>query len=164
MTIHNAIFAQGIEAAQKHLATHGYTLLFSTTEYDPRIEYEQAHNMLERGVDGLIFMGDNHAKALYDLLSVRRMPFVNTGVYDPHKPYSCVGFDNRDATLRATRYLIDLGHRDIAMLAGITRNNDRARARVMGPRCASQPSRCGCVLAISSWRLSKARHSLSITK
>src|SRR5581483_267949 len=38
-TIHNAIFAQGIDAAQKHLATRGYTLLFSTTEYDPKIEY-----------------------------------------------------------------------------------------------------------------------------
>lgn|ERR1022692_187091 len=135
-TIHNAIFAQGIEAAQKHLANRGYTLLFSTTEYEPRIEYEQARNMLEHGVDGLIFMGDNHSKALYELLSARRIPFVNAGVYDPTRPYSCVGFDNREAAFRATRHLLDLGHRELAMVAGVTRNNDRAARRVSGFRAA----------------------------
>ena len=55
--MHNAIFAQGIEAAQKHLANRGYTLLFSTTEYEPRIEYEQARNMLERAAS-LLALGN----------------------------------------------------------------------------------------------------------
>ena len=46
----------------------------------------------------------------------------------------CVGFDNAAAMAQAVRYLLDLGHRDIAMLAGQTRDNDRARARVQGVR------------------------------
>jgi len=48
----------------------------------------------------------------------------------------CVGFDNAKAIAQAVRYLLDLGHRRVAMLAGITRHNDRARARVAGVRKA----------------------------
>ena len=45
-----------------------------------------------------------------------------------------VGFDNARAMGQAVRYLLDLGHRRIAMLAGVTRDNDRAAARVAGVR------------------------------
>jgi LacI family transcriptional regulator len=37
---------------------------------------------------------------------------------------------------QAVRYLLDLGHRRIAMLAGVTHCNDRAAARVEGVRLA----------------------------
>jgi LacI family transcriptional regulator len=45
-----------------------------------------------------------------------------------------VGFDNARAMAQVVRYLLDLGHRHIAMLAGQTRDNDRAAARVAGVR------------------------------
>jgi LacI family transcriptional regulator len=45
-----------------------------------------------------------------------------------------VGFDNARAMGQVVRYLLDLGHRRIAMLAGVTRDNDRAAARVRGVR------------------------------
>jgi LacI family transcriptional regulator len=38
------------------------------------------------------------------------------------------------AMTRLTRYLLDLGHRRFAMIAGITRHNDRAAQRVIGVR------------------------------
>lgn len=135
-TIDNAIFAQGIEAAQKFLSERRYNLLLATSGYDPRAEFEQSRTLIERGVDGLLFMGDSHVPELYRLLTSRGIPFVNTGVYSPERPYSCVGFDNRDAAVRATRYLLDLGHRRLAMLAGITRDNDRASQRLEGFRAA----------------------------
>jgi LacI family transcriptional regulator len=45
-----------------------------------------------------------------------------------------VGFRNREAIVRAVRYLLDLGHRRIGMLAGVTAHNDRAAERVAGVR------------------------------
>ena len=35
---------------------------------------------------------------------------------------------------QGVRYLLDLGHRHFAMLAGVTRGNDRAAERVQGVR------------------------------
>ncbi len=61
-----------------------------------------------------------------------RLPFVNVGVYHPDKPYASVGADNERAAWQACSYLIELGHREIGMVAAVSSNNDRASARVAG--------------------------------
>jgi LacI family transcriptional regulator len=131
-TIDNAIFAKGIQALNGHLEGRGYHVLLATSEYDPEIEERQARNLVMRGVDGLIFMGDSHTRRLRAFLAERGMPYVNTGVYRREGGEACVGFDNRAAAARAAQHLVELGHRRIAMIAGIRRNNDRATDRVAG--------------------------------
>jgi LacI family transcriptional regulator len=131
-TVDNAIFAKGIQALNAHLEGLGYHVLLATSEYDPEIEERQARNLVMRGVDGLIFMGDSHTRRLRAFLAERAMPYVNTGIYRREGDEACVGFDNRAVAARAARHLIELGHRRIAMIAGIRRNNDRATDRVTG--------------------------------
>ena len=131
-TVDNAMFARGIEALQSYLSLQGYLLLLATSGYDPEVEFRQAQNMATRGVDGLILRGDVHTEPLRRLLAAQRIPFVNVGVYHPGKPYACVGADNELAAWRACSYLIELGHRDIGIVAAVTANNDRASARVEG--------------------------------
>jgi LacI family transcriptional regulator len=131
-TIDNAIFAKGIQALNRHLEARDYHALLATSEYDPEIEERQARNLVMRGADGLIFMGDSHTRRLRAFLRDRGMPYVNTGVYRREGNEACVGFDNRAAAARAAQHLIELGHRRIAMIAGIRRNNDRATDRVAG--------------------------------
>lgn len=135
-TVDNAMFARGIEALQTYLSPQGYLLLLSTSGYDPQIEARQAQNMASRGVDGLVLRGDTHTDGLRRLLAAQRIPFVNVGVYHPDKPYASVGCNNEAAAYRACRYLVELGHTRIGMVAAITRNNDRATARVAGVRRA----------------------------
>lgn len=135
-TIDNAMFARGIEALQSHLSLHDYLLLLATSGYDPDVEYRQVQNMVSRGVDALILRGDMHTEPLRRLLATQRIPFVNVGVYHPDKPYACVGANNELAAWRACNYLIELGHRDIGMVAALSGNNDRASARVAGVRRA----------------------------
>jgi LacI family transcriptional regulator len=135
-TVDNAMFARGIEALQGYLSVQGYLLLLATSGYDPEVEYRQAQNMASRGVDGLILRGDVHADALRRMMADQRIPFVNVGVYDPHKPYPCVGANNELAAWRACSYLIELGHRDIGMVGALSTHNDRASARVAGVRRA----------------------------
>ncbi len=65
-------------------------------------------------------------------LESKRVPFINTWSYLPAPGRPCVGFDNRAAAARLANYLVDLGHKRIAMIAGVTRHNDRAAARVEG--------------------------------
>ena len=131
-TVDNAMFARGIEALQSYLSLQGYLLLLATSGYDPEVEFRQAQNMASRGVDGLILRGDVHTEGLRRLLATQRIPFVNVGVYHPDKPYASVGADNERAAWQACSYLIELGHREIGMVAAVSTNNDRAAARVAG--------------------------------
>ncbi len=131
-TVDNAMFARGIEALQRHLSLQGYLLLLATSGYDPEVEHRQVQNMASRGIDGLILRGDVHTDGLRRLLATQRIPFVNVGVYHPHKPYPSIGADNELAAWKACRHLIELGHRRIGMVAAISANNDRASARIAG--------------------------------
>ena len=131
-TIDNAMFAQGLQALQRYLASQNYQLLLATNEYDLDVELEQARNLVSRGIDGLLLRGDSHHDALRDLLNAQEIDFVNVGVYDPAKPYPSIGVDNAGAGRCIARHLIDLGHRSIGIVAAMQRNNDRAQARLRG--------------------------------
>lgn len=133
-TLDDAIFATGINALQRRLAQLGYTLLVASSEYDWDQEVTEAQALLAHGVEGLMLVGEAHDPRLYRLLDIKRTPFVNSWTYRADAPYPCIGFDNRQAAYRLTRYLLDLGHRDIGMIAGITRRNDRAVGRLAGVR------------------------------
>ncbi|MDO5604157.1 MAG: LacI family DNA-binding transcriptional regulator [Paracoccus sp. (in: a-proteobacteria)] len=131
-TVDNAMFAQGLQALQSYLATKDYLLLLATNEYDIDIELQQARNLIARGIDALILRGDERHPDLRRILNTNRIPFVNVGVYEPHKPYPSVGVDNSAAGRDLARYVTGLGHRRIAVVAARQRNNDRAQARLSG--------------------------------
>jgi LacI family transcriptional regulator len=133
-TLDNAIFARCLDALQRRLNAAGYVLLLATTEYERGREKTELQALLERGVDGIMLVGGDHDPALYTHLGAKGLPFVNTWVYDPAAGRPCIGFDNRGAARRLTNYLLDLGHRRFAMIAGITLHNDRAAERVAGVR------------------------------
>lgn len=131
-TIDNAMFAQGLQALQRYLTGRDYLLLLSTHEYDPDTELAQVRNLVSRGVDGLILRGDAHHPAVRQILAANGVPFVNVGVYEPDKPYASIGVDNARAGRCVARHLLDLGHREVAVVAARQRNNDRAQARLAG--------------------------------
>lgn len=135
-TVNYAIYARLIEALEQRLARDGYSLIVTTCDYDPAKELEQTRLLLTRGIEGVVLVGDSHDGALYQLLSKHRKPYVNTYVFNPASKHPCIGFDNRAAAAQAARYLHDLGHRRIAVVAGLTRNNDRQAERLAGIRAA----------------------------
>jgi LacI family transcriptional regulator len=134
-TIDNAIFAKAIDALQQRLGEDGLQLLIATSGYDNEREMRQAVNLVSRGVDALALCGVSQPPELRRFLRQRGTPVVHVmSVPAPDVDAVCVGFDNAAAMAQAVRYLLDLGHRDIAVLAGLTRDNDRARARLQGAR------------------------------
>jgi LacI family transcriptional regulator len=135
-TVDNAIFAKAIDAFQQRLADAGLQLLIATSGYDVDTETRQAMNLVSRGADALALCGVGQSPQLLQFLHQRELPVVHAMTYPPPPGMVCVGFDNARAIGQAVRYLLDLGHRRIAMLAGITRDNDRAAARVAGVRQA----------------------------
>ena len=135
-TVDNAIFAKAIEALQRRLTDAGLQLLIATSGYDVDTEARQAMNLVTRGADALALCGVGQSPQLLRFLRQRALPTVHVMTYPAPAETVCVGFDNAKAIGQAVRYLLDLGHRRFAMLAGITAHNDRARARVAGVRKA----------------------------
>lgn len=147
-TVDNAIFAKAIEALQQRLGEDGLQLLIATSGYDIEREMQQAITLVSRGVDALALCGVGQPEALRQLLHQRGTPTVHVmSVPAPDESMVCVGFDNAAAIAQGVHYLADLGHQHIAMLAGLTRDNDRARARVQGVKDAL--SRAGLTLPAS---------------
>lgn len=138
-TIDNSIFAQGIQALQSYLMKKGYYLLLGSSNYDPDQEFDLCRNFLVQQVAGIIMMGDTHHPDCVNMLAREDTPFVNTGTYSQGGAH-CVGFDNAKAAAKATRYMLDLGHTEFAMIAGVTKFNDRAINRVNGVRDELQRS------------------------
>ncbi|HZV93098.1 MAG TPA: LacI family DNA-binding transcriptional regulator [Caldimonas sp.] len=135
-TVDNAIFAKAIEALQQRLAGAGLQLLIATSGYDIETETQQAMNLVSRGADAMALCGVSQSPRLLQFLRQRELPAVHAMTCPPPAGMVCVGFDNARAIGQAVRYLLDLGHRRVAMLAGITQDNDRAAARVAGARQA----------------------------
>lgn len=133
-TLDNAIFAVAINALQRRLAQDRLQLLIATSDYDPAAEATQAATLVARGVDALVLCGHGQRPQLLEFLRRRGLPWVHVMTLSDAPHSLCVGFDNRRAMARAAQHLLELGHRHIAMLAGSTRSNDRATARVEGAR------------------------------
>jgi len=156
-------FAHATQAIQSELSLSGYTLLLACSDYDADLELRQVRKFVERGVDGLILVGQAHHPDLEPLLAQRQMPFVNTFVYDPQTHGTCIGPDNRKALMMMTDYLADLGHVRFGVIAQSTRNNDRASARLDGVRdalslrgLAVRPQH----FAIGEWSIAEGRSLL----
>jgi LacI family transcriptional regulator len=115
-TLDNAIFANTAHALQKTLDDAGYTLLLACHEFDPEVEARVTR--------------------VLRMLDTQQMPYVLTWALDASGRHPCVGFDNRAAAIRITRHLLELGHREVAMISGVTAGNERASERLEGVRQA----------------------------
>jgi LacI family transcriptional regulator len=159
-TIDNAIFAKAIDALQRRLAESDHQLLIATNDYSPATEESQALNLLARGADALLLCGTGQRPALLARLAARAVPVVHVMSWPPPPGLTCVGFDNARAMTQVVRYLLDLGHRRIAMLAGVTRDNDRAASRLAGVRQALAAAR----IALPATRVAERRYALAAAR
>lgn len=144
-TIDNAIFAEVIQAFSDSVDAHGFTILIASHGYDLEREYAVLRKFLEHRVDGVALIGQDHSQESYDLLESQAIPAMTIWSFDESSQLSCVGADNDLAGRLAAQYLIDLGHRDIAVIFPPVGGNDRARARrdgalsILTEKCSDMP-------------------------
>jgi LacI family transcriptional regulator len=131
-TLDNAIFAQGLEEFQRHLSQSGYQMLVASTNYDPEIEGQQIRNLLLQGVEGIAMFGSSQKLELIRLLKTRKLPYIHVGTLNTPLNGYASGYDNKKAIQLGIEYLLQIGHRNFGMIAGITKDNDRAKDRVNG--------------------------------
>ena len=135
-TMENAIFARGLQAFQEELHKRGYTLLVSSSAYQPEVEEEQIRALVARGADGLLLIGHDRDPSLYRYLERQEVPTLVAWTFAPETGQPSVGFDNRASMCALAQEVLKLGHRNIGVISGITQGNDRARQRLEGTKDA----------------------------
>lgn len=110
---------------------HNFDLLLRATELlnIDLNSYERTLNITQTA--GVLFADVDSNWALVEMLKKEDVPFVvmNNFIEDPN--ISCVGIENREGTKNLIRYLLGLGHTQIAIIAGDLKNQS-ARARFYG--------------------------------
>lgn len=129
----DTVMAMIYEAVFKAAEQSGYFAIVATSGDDPNNEQLAAESLLDRRVDGLILATSRLDDQLPHQLRQRRIPHSLILRTDGISP-SSVGDDEQGGYL-ATRHLIDLGHKDIGLIAGPSFASS-ARDRQLGFRKA----------------------------
>lgn len=125
----NVVFADFIAGAGETYAANGYELIMSMVSDE---DEERAYRSLSRrrSVDGVIMHGPTLRDGRIHLLNELRLPFVVHGrSTEVEDSYAWLDVNNRRAIERATEFLIDLGHRRIALINGLERMDFALRRR-----------------------------------
>jgi len=119
----NPIFPAFAQAMETRATALGLASIVCNTEGVSANEAAYVHMLLERAVDGMIFISCEMAHleadhSHYAALAAKgaRLVFVNGSVESLRIP--AVGIDERNAGTLATEHLIGLGHRRIGFVAG----------------------------------------------
>lgn len=128
-TMTTANFAIGVEAMQNKLSEFGYALLIANSQYDLEKEFWEVKALVERGVDGLILVGNERISETRDFLSQHSTPCVVTYVDKTLDSMPAVGVDNYAGAYSIAQYVLDQGHSKIGIISSPSAFNDRIRAR-----------------------------------
>ncbi len=127
----NPVFGDFVAGAARTYAEHGYDMMFTHSD-DTSVE-DSYRSLFKRGaVDGVVLQGPKVDEPRLSVLSRMGVPFIvhgrSTGA---DQPYDWVDVNNKRSFQRATQFLIDLGHRRIALINGLE-DMDFAQRRRLG--------------------------------
>ena len=133
-TLNSPIFAETLQAMQRRLDAAACQLLVASHEYDAGAEAAAAAQLISHGVDGVAVVGGQRDPAVWAQLDAAGIAVVQ--MWCGVEGRDVVGVDNHQAGSLIARHVLSLGHRDIGLVTGILRGNDRQTARFEGVRDA----------------------------
>jgi len=136
-------FACLIEGAKSEAQKHDYFLIAMSAERENEVG-ALCDDMLSRRVDGLMAINP-HADERYryfEKLISKSVAIVYSGDHPRNKGVSSVQVDDESGGYQATRHLIELGHKQIAMVTG-PRNEDCVQDRITGYQRALEEANLG---------------------
>jgi DNA-binding LacI/PurR family transcriptional regulator len=119
--ITNPFFPELIQGFEDIAVSHGYEILVSSTNYDPKRMTHCIRRMLERKVEGVAVMTFGIEEPLLDQLAKRKVPLVFVDV-GPRRPgISVLKVDYHRGIRQGVQHLAALGHRNISFITGPAR-------------------------------------------
>lgn len=107
--------ARGVEDAA---SDRDHLLLLCNSDESEAEELRYLEMLAGQGVDGVLFVPARTGRAARDLAIRRRLPLVILDRRVDSEEHSVVRCDSRAGAADMARYLLEQGHRDIALLAG----------------------------------------------
>lgn len=101
----------------------GYSPILVDGQWENTTSNELINTLLERNVDGLVLIGGDVPAAELQKLH-KRLPTVVVARDEPDWDGPCIKVDNESAGFKATKHLIQFGHRSIAFIHGIPDHPD----------------------------------------
>ena len=134
--ISNANFAEVARGIEDIANMYHYNIILTNADKRKEKEIRVVNTLLEKQVDGLLFMGgavtDDHREAF----KTSNVPIVLCGTTDEQNAYPSVDIDHEAAAFDAVNLLIQEGHRNIAMISGTLQDPATGYARFQGYRKA----------------------------
>ena len=141
--ITNPFFPELIQGFEDIAVAHGYEILVSSTNYDPKRMSHCIRRMLERKVEGVAVMTFGIEEPLLDQLAKRKVPLVFIDIGPTRPGISLLKVDYHHGILQGVQHLTALGHRDIAFISGpLTLRSAQSRRAAF----SDSLNECGLVL------------------
>ncbi len=116
--ITNPYFAEMARGVEDRAERDDYTVFLCNTDAEPRREAKYVQRLLSRQVEGIIFTSLRQDDEIVKRLVTDGFPVVLINRWVPEVEADYVGTDNVRGAIRATEYLIALGHTRIGFIGG----------------------------------------------
>ena len=113
--------AAGAEIAARN---NHYKLLMSNSLYETKTELEAIESLREHSCDAIVLHSEYSDEKTLIALAKKNPGLVIINRFIPKLAQRCVWLDNRAGAKEITRYLIERGHRDIAIVTSVYQNSD----------------------------------------
>lgn len=135
--LYDSFFANCAHAIAEIVKQRGYSMILTTSDEDPAIEYAAAEKMIERHVEGVLMIPARAGVENEDLAShlFRRTPVVAFDRPAPDGSMDVILVQNAAGARRMVQHLIEHGHQRICFV-GLSRSLYTIKARFDGYRQA----------------------------
>jgi LacI family transcriptional regulator len=135
--LYDSFFANCAHAIAETVKERGYSMILTTSDEDPAIEYTAAEKMIERHVEGVVMIPARAGHDNEDLTSrlFKRTPVIAFDRPAPDGAMDVVLVQNSAGARRMVQHLIEHGHKRICFV-GLSRSLYTIKARFDGYRQA----------------------------
>jgi LacI family transcriptional regulator len=128
----NPFYTAMVRSIQDQARQAGYTTILGNTDDDPEQERDILNTLRAKQVDGMLIVTTGGAHETIKHVSQTGVPIVMVDRADPALNVDSIFSDNTAGAENAARYLIELGHRRIALVSGLTTGVPTRANRLQG--------------------------------
>ncbi len=121
--VFNPFFSEMLDLISKRISKAGYSMILEHHDYLSDDEMSNLISIIkEKRLQGVICLGGNFTEVKNDDFDEINVPVVLTSINHKYgkelSNFSSVSIDNEKSAYSATKYLIDCGHKNIAIILG----------------------------------------------
>ena len=131
-TLLDSIYRPFVDGAREVFEAHGADYLLQTIDYTPEREVHAIGALISQRVRAILLPSIGHTRQIKHMIKESPVPVIEVGNLPKRPIHFAVGHSDFDAGYAATRRLIEVGRRRIAILCGYVDQTSNARDRLNG--------------------------------